>query len=57
MTRRDPIIDELHRVRERIGRAHDFDVRRIAEAIRKHEEAGQVTRESSKRPTRQKKAS
>jgi hypothetical protein len=30
MKRRDPIIDELHRVREDIGKAHDFDVRRIA---------------------------
>src|SRR2546428_7970400 len=28
MKRRDPIIEELHRVREDIGKAHDFDVRR-----------------------------
>jgi len=32
--RRDPIIDELHRVREDIGKAHDFDVRQIATKIR-----------------------
>ncbi|OLD15977.1 MAG: hypothetical protein AUJ01_11140 [Acidobacteria bacterium 13_1_40CM_3_65_5] len=28
MKRRDAIIEELHRVREDIGKAHDFDVRR-----------------------------
>ena len=32
------IIDELHRVREDFGRAHDFDVRRIAAMIRRHED-------------------
>jgi len=51
MKRRDPIIEELHRVRKDIGKAHDFDVRRIAAAIRQHEhenEAG-VVRESPKR--------
>lgn len=59
MKRRDPIIDELHRVREDIGRAHDFDVRRIATTIRKHEDESTepVVRESPKRATRQKKAS
>lgn len=30
MKRRDRIIEELHRVREDIGKAHDFDVHRIA---------------------------
>jgi hypothetical protein len=34
MKRRDPIIEELHRVCEDIGKAHDFDLRRIAAAIR-----------------------
>ena len=38
MKRRDPIIEELHRVRKDIGKAHDFDVRRIAAAIRQHED-------------------
>ena len=41
MKRRDAIIEELHKVRERMGRAHDFDVDRIAATIRQHErEAG-----------------
>jgi hypothetical protein len=59
MKRRDPIIEELHRVREAIGKAHDFDARRIAAAIRQHEEENPegVVRESPKRSARQKKAS
>ena len=59
MKRRDPIIDELHRVREEIGKAHEFDVRRIAAAIRQHEDENPegVVRESPKRSVRQKKAS
>ena len=41
MKSRDTIVDDLHKLRERIGRAHGFDVERIAEAIRKHKrEAG-----------------
>jgi hypothetical protein len=57
--RRDLIIDQLHRVREDIGRAHDFDVDRIATTIRKHEDesAQPVVRESPKRSTRRQKAS
>jgi hypothetical protein len=59
MKRRDPIIDELHRVREDIGKAHNFDVRRIAATIRRHEDQSPegVVRESPKRAPRQKKAS
>ena len=59
MKRRDPTIDDLHRIRQAIGRAHDFDVRRIAATIRRHEEQGRegVVREVPKRTTRQKKAS
>jgi len=51
MTRRDPIIDELHRVRKGIGKAHDFDFRRIAAAIRQHEGENPkgIIRESPKR--------
>ena len=51
MKRRDTIIDELHRVREAIGKAHDFDVRRIATAIRQHEDdyPERIIRESLKR--------
>ena len=37
MKRRDSIIEDLHKLRERIGRAHDFDVDRIAVTIRQHE--------------------
>jgi hypothetical protein len=49
--RRDAIIDELHRVREDFGKAHDFDVRRIAATIRQHEDEDPegVIRESPKR--------
>ena len=43
MKRRDAIIENLHKLRERIGRAHGFDVDRIAATIREHErEAGRV---------------
>jgi len=40
-------------------KAHDFDVRRIAAAIRQHEDENPdgIIRESPKRATRQKKAS
>ena len=59
MKRRDPIIDELHRVREEIGKAHDFDARRIAATIRQHEHQNPegIVRQSPKRAPRQKKAS
>ncbi len=59
MKRRDQIIDELHRVREDLGQAHNFDVHRIAAAIRRHEDENPdgVVRESPKRSARQKKAS
>ena len=59
MKRRDPIVEELHRVREAIGKAHNFDARRIAAAIRQHEDENPegVVRESPKRSVRQKKAS
>ena len=58
-TRRDAIIDDLHRIRENIGKAHDFDVYRIAGTIRRHEneDSEGVVRESPKRAPRQKKAS
>jgi len=59
MKRRDPIIDQLHRVREDIGKAHHFDVHRIAATIHQHEDENpeSVIRESPKRATCQKKAS
>jgi hypothetical protein len=37
MKRDDDIINGLHKVREATGRAHGFDVHRIAAAIREHE--------------------
>jgi len=59
MKRRDAIVDELHRVREDIGKADDFDVRRIAATIRQHEDENPkgIIREPPKRTTRQTKAS
>lgn len=59
MNRRDPIIEELHRIREDIGKAHDFDVRRIADVIRQHEDEHPqgVIRQSPKRTPPEKKAS
>ncbi len=59
MKRRDPIIDDLHRIREAMGKAHDFDVRRIAATIRRHEDENRksVVRQLPKRTPRQKKAS
>ena len=59
MTRRDPIIEELHKLREAIGKAHDFDAHRIAETIRQHEDASRVVviRALRTRAPRRKKAS
>lgn len=59
MKHRDPIIEGLHRVREAIGKAHDFDVQRIAATIRRHEDKSRepVIRALPKRTTRHKKAS
>ena len=37
MTRRNPVLDDLHALRERMGRVHDFDAERIAERLREHE--------------------
>lgn len=53
----DAIIDDLHKLRERIGRAHGFDVDRIAATIRQHEReadlgpAAKTPRQSKKRIT------
>ena len=58
MKRRDPIIDELHKLREAIGKAHDFDIHRIAATIRQHEQENQEkVRQETKRTSRHKKAS
>jgi len=37
------IVEDLHKLREKIGKAHAFDVRRIAATIRQHEEEGAKT--------------
>ena len=60
MKRRDPILDELHKVREAIAKAHDYDVYKIAASIRGREEkatAGKRRPQASKRLSRQRKAS
>ena len=59
MKHRDPIVEGLHKVREAIGKAHDFDVHRIAATIRRHEDESRepVIRALPKRPARHKKAS
>jgi hypothetical protein len=36
MKHRDPIVDELHWIREAIGKTQGFDIRRIAASIRQH---------------------
>jgi hypothetical protein len=35
--RSDPIVNEIHKVRENLGRRYGFDVRRIAKALREAE--------------------
>lgn len=59
MKHRDPIIEDLHKLREMIGRAHDFDVHRIAASVRRHEEQGRkaIVRDAPRSTARQKKAS
>jgi hypothetical protein len=67
LKRRDAIIEDLHKLRERIGRAHDFDVERIAATIRQHEreataqdrardQAAEPHRQQRTRPRRRKAA-
>ena len=53
MKRQDSIIEDLHKLRERIGRAHGFDVDRIAATILQHErEAGRVVVEAAPQPAK-----
>ena len=52
MTRRNPVIDELHALRERLGRAHGFDAKRIAATIRKHERERQAVAQRAVRAVR-----
>ena len=59
MRRRDSIVEDLHKLRERIARAHGFDADRIAATIRRNEQEGvrAVVRTVPRRVTRQNKAS
>jgi hypothetical protein len=59
MKRRDAIIDDLHKIRRTIGKAHNFDVHRIAATIRRHEAESRqpVVPELPKRAVRHRKAS
>lgn len=53
MKRRDSIIEDLHKLRERIGRAHGYDADRIAATIREHEhEAGRTLVEATPKRTK-----
>ena len=60
MSRKDPIIEEIHAVREEIARAADYDLEKILEAARQRQAAAgvQAVRLPSRRKTeRVKKAS
>jgi hypothetical protein len=35
--RRDPIIDEIHAFREEFAKAHEFDIHRMAETLKKQQ--------------------
>jgi len=37
--RRDPIIDEIHDFREEFAKAHDFDIHRMVETLKKQQVA------------------
>jgi hypothetical protein len=39
MKRADPIVEEIHKFREKLARHHGFDVKRIAAALREKESA------------------
>ncbi len=39
MPRKDPIIEEIHRVREEIAREADYDIEKIVEGARARQEA------------------
>jgi hypothetical protein len=53
MPRKDPIIEEIHAVREELAREAGYDLERMLEAARARQEAGglQVVRLSPRKPT------
>jgi hypothetical protein len=59
MSRRDPIIEEIHAIREAIAREHGFDAQRIARALREEALAGhkQVVSRLPKRISKARKSS
>jgi hypothetical protein len=58
MKRPDPIIEELHKVRENLGRKYGFDVRRIGEALQANQgQRGRRVVSGPARRTTKKKAS
>lgn len=46
----DPIVDEIHQIREELSRESGHDLRRIAEAARKRQQASANTRTVVKSP-------
>ena len=50
MKRGDPIIDELHKFRDKLARRHGFDVKKIAEGLRARE--GEHPSRVTSRPAR-----
>ena len=59
MPRKDPIIEELHAVRDALARAADYDLERMLEAARERQAAGgmKAVRLSPRKPEPVKKAS
>lgn len=56
----DPILDELHKVKDAIAKAHDYDVDKLFATIRAREEKAAAAKrrpQAPKRAGRQRKAS
>jgi hypothetical protein len=56
MKNRNPILEELHKVKDAIGRENDYDPSKLFATLRKRE-AERLRKETPKRPRRQRKAS
>ena len=59
MSRKDPIIEEIHAVRDALARAADYDLERMLEAARERQAASgmKTVRLSPRKPEPVKKAS